>query len=346
MNSENQQNDATVSIVVPVFNQESFSDKSIPAILAQEYSALQLVAVNDGSTDKSKSILEDYAKKDNRVVIVNQENKGLVGAVVSGIQAATGQYIAFVDPDDYVGIDFLKFFIDELDDDYDFIAAGINFEDCGKIIPQPLEQNHVFYRDEIPWLRTHYLLGNDSSIPSRCIHHSRWNKLYKAECVKAVASDFNEYKAITLGEDSIFTYLMLLHAKKGKAVQKVNSYFYNISNQHSMMNDTSIVDYLSRAKLVYTRYSEMMSEHNEMNAQPLMLYYMLAEALMAKSMHQKYASFKKIYRLMHDDVLFRRSIDTFLPIERSMKRRIMLLSERVFDSPAPYKVLKTAANLF
>lgn len=345
--SKKQQNDITVSVVVPVFNQELFLSRSIPAILNQKYSNFQLVAVNDGSTDNSKIILEKYAKQDNRVKIISQENGGLVSAVIAGVQAASGQYIAFLDPDDCIGTDFLTFFMDELDDDYDFIASGINLEEENRTIPQPLDQDHIYNDgDEIRWLRTHYLLGNDSSVPSRCIHHSRWNKLYKAKCAKAAAFDFNSYKAVTLGEDSIFTYLMLLHANKGKAVRKVNSYFYNICNQSSMTNNASVENYISRAKLAYRYYSKMMLEHNELNAQPMMLYYMLTEALMAKSVNQGYSSFKVVYDAIHDDPLFRQTLDVLLLRERSIKRKIMLYSERMFNSPVPYKTLKALANLF
>ena len=77
-----------------------------------------------------------------------------------------------------------------------------------------------------------------------------------------------------------------------------------------------------------------------------MLYYMLTEALMAKSVNQGYSSFKVVYDAIHDDPLFRQTLDVLLLRERSIKRKIMLYSERMFNSPVPYKTLKALADLF
>ena len=88
--------------------------------MEQSYKNIEIILVNDGSTDSSKEIIENYSKVDKRICCVDKKNGGLVDATIAGIQASRGRYIAFLDPDDRVGKDFISRFIDELDQDYDF----------------------------------------------------------------------------------------------------------------------------------------------------------------------------------------------------------------------------------
>ena len=78
-------NDKKISVIVPVYNQEKYLESSIPSILNQEYSNLEVILVNDGSTDNSLAILQQYSLADNRIVLVQKDNGGLVDATLSGI---------------------------------------------------------------------------------------------------------------------------------------------------------------------------------------------------------------------------------------------------------------------
>ena len=91
-----------ISIIVPVYNQELRLDSCILSILEQTYSNLEIILVDDGSTDKSGEICDKYAESDERVVVIHTKNNGLSCARNTGLQHATGQYIAFVDSDDWI----------------------------------------------------------------------------------------------------------------------------------------------------------------------------------------------------------------------------------------------------
>ncbi len=91
-----------ISIIVPVYNVENYLDVCLNTILMQTFKNLEVICVNDGSTDSSGIILEKYAKFDDRIKVIHQENQGLSGARNTGIEAATGKYIMFVDSDDYI----------------------------------------------------------------------------------------------------------------------------------------------------------------------------------------------------------------------------------------------------
>lgn len=89
-----------VSIIVPVYNGEKYIDACMECALKQTYENIEIIAVNDGSKDKSKEILDSYAAKDRRLKVIHQENKGLSGARNAGIHAASGKYVIFFDVDD------------------------------------------------------------------------------------------------------------------------------------------------------------------------------------------------------------------------------------------------------
>ena len=90
-----------VSIIVPVYNVEQYLPRCINSILNQSFSSFELILINDGSTDKSGDICNEYEKKDSRINVIHQENKGVSHARNRGLDLATGDYIGFVDPDEY-----------------------------------------------------------------------------------------------------------------------------------------------------------------------------------------------------------------------------------------------------
>ena len=91
-----------VSVVLPIYNVEKYLPKCLDSVVGQSYENIEIICVNDGSPDNSIAVLESYAEKDSRIIIINQENTGLSGARNTGIEAATGDYIIFLDSDDWM----------------------------------------------------------------------------------------------------------------------------------------------------------------------------------------------------------------------------------------------------
>jgi glycosyltransferase involved in cell wall biosynthesis len=92
--------DILITVIMSVYNGETYLDKAIKSILEQSYSDLEFVIVNDGSTDNSLQIIEKYARIDNRIIVINQENMGLAKALNNAIEKSSGEYIARMDADD------------------------------------------------------------------------------------------------------------------------------------------------------------------------------------------------------------------------------------------------------
>lgn len=97
-----------ISIVVPVYNRENFLEKCLKSIMNQTYKNIEIICVDDGSTDNSLNVLNDYAKLDNRIVVLKKENGGPNSARKYGVQRASGKYVAFVDSDDWIDLDMYE----------------------------------------------------------------------------------------------------------------------------------------------------------------------------------------------------------------------------------------------
>ena len=97
-----EEKDRLVSIIVPVYNVEKYLSKCIESLINQTYTNIEILLINDGSTDNSKKICEQFKEKDSRIKLINKENGGLSDTRNKGLQEAIGKYIAFVDSDDYI----------------------------------------------------------------------------------------------------------------------------------------------------------------------------------------------------------------------------------------------------
>lgn len=98
-----------ISVIVPVYNVEKYLSRCVDSIIGQTYSNLEIILVNDGSTDLSGAICDEYKKKDKRIVVIHQKNGGLSQARNSGMEIMSGKYVAFVDSDDYISEDYIEY---------------------------------------------------------------------------------------------------------------------------------------------------------------------------------------------------------------------------------------------
>ena len=113
-----------ISIIVPIYNVEEYLDKCIESIIAQSYSKLEIILIDDGSTDKSGIIAEKYSLFDHRIVVIHKKNGGLSDARNVGIDIAKGKYLMFVDSDDYISIDCVEYLYTSLTRTQSSISVG------------------------------------------------------------------------------------------------------------------------------------------------------------------------------------------------------------------------------
>lgn len=123
-----------LSIVVPVYNVSPWLTKCLNSLISQTYKDFEIICVNDGSTDDSADILKMFAERENRIKIINHDkNHGLFHTRITGIHASSGEYVAFVDSDDYVSCDWFRPLINVLEEDNSDMVVGntINVDESG-----------------------------------------------------------------------------------------------------------------------------------------------------------------------------------------------------------------------
>ena len=101
-----------ISVIIPVYNVENFLDKCIKSVLYQSYKNLEIILVDDGSTDKSGKICDEYKMTDKRIKVIHKANGGLSDARNTGLKTARGKYYSFIDSDDYIASEMLQIMIE------------------------------------------------------------------------------------------------------------------------------------------------------------------------------------------------------------------------------------------
>lgn len=164
-----------ISVIVPVYNVEKYLNRCIDSIINQTYTDLEIILVDDGSTDSSGSICDEYAQKDERIKVIHKENGGLSDARNTGVAAATGDYVSFIDSDDYIEPDMMELLITTIGD--------CDMSMCGMYHEYP---NHVesHYNSETMSFKTDGISAFALILEGRILSGYMCNRLIKSEIVK------------------------------------------------------------------------------------------------------------------------------------------------------------------
>ena len=213
-------NGEMVSIVVPVYNVKRYLDCCINSILQQTYENFELILVNDGSTDGSLEICDNYECKDKRIRVINKANGGVSSARNAGIESANGDYILFIDSDDYIEVNYVQTLVENSSDDCDLVVCGFTYDFGSKKTENKIEEVKCLTIDEY---KKQY-----NSLYAKCLTNSPCGKLYKSELVKGLTFD----TAVPLGEDLLFN-LDYLKCCNNIKIIPYSGYFYNQTNVSS-----------------------------------------------------------------------------------------------------------------
>ena len=318
-------NNGLVSIILPIYNQEKYLDISIPAVMRQQYHNIEIILVNDGSIDNSKKIIEKYKKQDNRIVVIEKENGGLVDATIAGVQVAKGEFICFLDPDDTIGEDFIQNFIDRIEN-CDAIAFGFYKNNCGKIDPVVLQSNCIYEGEELVQCRRELFIKENGYRSENKVYISRWNKMYRTRIIAKFIDRFAEYKDVSLGEDSIFTYLLISNCNKIRAISAANSYYYNIGNQSSMMKSGAIDAHIRKAHTAFDTISKIADELKDDDRQAYALFYFLVETLFQRVISDG-KQFQELYTSLQNDTIYKGALAVCRKINGKIGEYDILLRE-------------------
>lgn len=225
-----------VSVIIPVYNTEKYIKKCLESVLNQSLQEIEIIVINDGSTDKSKEIIEGFAKNDNRIVLINKENEGQSVARNVGINLAKGEYIGFLDSDDWIENDMFKVMYTEAKKfDLDIVICNRNIinELNGNIL-----KNDLKIKNDMVDLNNY---GRDKYIYDYILSYRTanevWNKIFRKKMIEDNEIKFwsNSIKGFPeIAEDALFNLTSALYANKVIEIQE--GYYNYVHRKGSSVN--------------------------------------------------------------------------------------------------------------
>ncbi len=206
-------NEELISVVIPVYNVEKYIDKCVDSIINQTYKNLEIILVDDGSTDRSGQKCDEWAKIDSRIKVLHKQNGGLSDARNYGIKEANGVYIGFVDSDDYVDLEM-----------YDILLSNLKKFDadisvCSRVIvPENSNQQGIKLNEPLCFSSRDMI--KDLFVSNKYTLHAAWDKLYKRELFLNI-----EFPVGRLFEDAAIMYKVFESASK-IVTTKAQLYYY------------------------------------------------------------------------------------------------------------------------
>lgn len=223
-----------VSIIVPIYNTGELLRSSLDSILTQSYKNLEIILVDDGSTDNSGQIIDEYQKKDARVIALHQANAGQAGARNAGIRLARGEFISFIDGDDSVNEDFIAKLVKKMTDDVGLAMTGMAYHYVKQNVTKNVYIKKLRSKKPNESIKAYmlYLLCADGRI------YSVINKLFRTEIIKNAGLEFPT--GIYFGEDTRFVmnYLDNISGKIEFVLEPL--YNYNSGNAGSTVKKSGI----------------------------------------------------------------------------------------------------------
>lgn len=229
-----------ISIIVPVYNVEKYLSKCVESILTQTYTDFELILVDDGSTDRSGKICDEYILKDSRIKVFHQQNKGVSAARNLGIENAQGEYITFIDSDDYITSQYLS---DLAKYDSDIVASGFDlwYANGHPTIRKTFEELK-FYNINEGTLSDAIAIGE-----YKYLWHGPCCKLYKRSAINNIRFD----ESLNYGEDHLFNLNILLSCTSITLVPKSNyiyTHYGNTSLTNRRVGYDSMFNYILKLK--------------------------------------------------------------------------------------------------
>ncbi|MCR5608438.1 MAG: glycosyltransferase [Lachnospiraceae bacterium] len=225
-----------VSVIVPVYNVADYLRAGLDSIINQTYENLQIIVVDDGSTDGSGAICDEYAAFDNRIQVIHKENGGLSSARNSGLSIAEGEYVYFFDSDDYVDASIIERLLTTMQEtDSDLVC-------CNKVKVYEDVQGRVDYSNyeaktyEInsEEIRTHVVVNDFLRYK---FGYEVWNKLFKMSIIKNKNIIFEDNKKV-FAEDICFVFYYLCHVRKIEVLPD-RLYYYRVRGNSIMGKESS-----------------------------------------------------------------------------------------------------------
>lgn len=211
-----------ISIIIPTYNAENYIERCINSCLNQDYENVEVIVVDDGSTDKTLQICDSVTNKFENVKIISQKNSGVSAARNHGIEASLGDYILFVDADDYIEKDMCSQLAKNMTDEIDMVICGYYIEKNSIQEKCSVKEARTYLRRSFPECL--------NSLQENALLYTCWNKLFRKQKIKTKFP-----VGMTFGEDSVFNFHYLVECDAIKEIPYIG-YHYSMENSVSAMH--------------------------------------------------------------------------------------------------------------
>ncbi len=306
-----------ISVTVPIYNVEKYLPQCVESLFSQTYPNYELLLIDDGSPDNCPEICDEYALADDRVIVVHKNNGGLSDARNAGIELASGEYLSFVDSDDYVGEDFLESMYSALNT-YDCELAICNITS----VDGDEKQNERFYQ---PF--TELTLAQEHEKYESLSRHSAWNKLYKRDIFDSI-----RYPKGKLYED-LYVYHYILDKVDRTVYTGKSSYYYRLregsimSSPYSIHSTDIVWGYHNRA-----RFYDRKKEYRLADDAYLWVYSRTAVAFshLDKSIKENAVKLKEVKKVYNSDIL-RMILFSSFSLKQRLRCLVLLVSPALHE---------------
>ena len=233
-----------ISVIIPIYNTEKYLKECIDSVINQSYKNLDIILINDGSTDGSKKLCDEYVNRDLRIRLINQKNKGAAATKNVGLNLIKGELFTIIDSDDILHPHNLEILYKNMINMYADIVE-VNFTTTLDKFNNELNIKNSIDKKNIKVFNTEKAL--EELIISRKFHQTPWNKLYKTELLKDIR--FPDGKYI---DDEYWTYKLFLNAKRISTLDLI-TYYYR-QHDRSTMGKSYSVRRLDSIDALYERY--------------------------------------------------------------------------------------------
>ncbi len=246
--------DELISVIIPIYKVEKYLDNCVKSVVEQTYRNLDIILVDDGSTDTCPEICDRWAEEDNRIRVIHKKNGGLSDARNSGINIAKGKYFVFVDSDDYISIDYIEEMYKKMKADVDIVCTGYaRVTDSGDILKKSHVINGTFTRNE----------AMAELVENGVITTTAWGKIYRAELFSDLRFDCGKYH-----EDMYIMHKILHRARKVSVIEK-GVYYYRVNNQSitgvkfTSKHQDAVYSQLERLEFIKNNYPELIEKQKK-----------------------------------------------------------------------------------
>ena len=240
-----------VSIIVPIFNTEDFLSRCLESLISQTYQNIEILLVNDGSTDASDKVIQAYAEKDQRIIVISQKNGGAGKARNEGLKKASGEYISFVDSDDKIASSYIEKLAEPLikDNDIDISICGYHKNNN----PINCEYESLITYDSKDYLEDKMTTSDISTIVP-------WGKMFRRTAIKDIYFPENLYF-----EDEATIYKFFYFSKKNAYIGSPLYYYYS---RNGSLTKAVTVKHPQDAVIVFEKKYNFFKERNEIRFFP------------------------------------------------------------------------------